>query len=175
MTTNTPAFDMYDGTVPGILQTLKGLSVVLAKAETHCTERNISKDVVLAYRLAPDMFPLVRQVQIVTDQAKGMAARLSGRELPSYPDTETTFEELQARIAKVTGFINSIDRSEIDGSHAKQIHLKLGAREMTFSGAAYAFQFVLPNFYFHAATAYDILRHAGVVLTKADFLGATEA
>jgi hypothetical protein len=175
MSSSNAPFGMYEATIPGIVQTLKGLTTILKKANAHCEAKNIAKDVILAYRLSPDMFHLTRQVQIVTDQAKGLGARLSGRELPSYPDTEASFEELQARLAKVTEFLKSISPGEIDGTEAKTINLKLGPREMTFSGAQYAFQFVLPNFYFHAATAYDILRLAGVGLTKADFLGATDA
>ncbi|MDZ4843177.1 MAG: DUF1993 domain-containing protein [Hyphomicrobium aestuarii] len=117
------------------------------------------------------MYPLARQIQIATDQAKGMAARLAGVDVPSYPDTETTFDDLKARLAKTADYLRRFSPAQINGSEDRDIALKIGPNEMRFKGRDYAFGFVLPNFYFHAATAYDILRHAGVDLSKRDFMG----
>lgn len=162
---------MHQAAVPPVIRTLNALSAILDKAAAHCEARKIDPSVLLGYRLAPDMYPLARQIQIVTDQAKGMAARLAGVEVPSYADTETTFDELKARVAKTVDFVQSIPAEAFEGSEDRQVTLKM-RQEMTFNGRDYAFGFVLPNFYFHAATAYDILRHAGVELGKMDFMGA---
>ena len=161
---------MHQAAVPPVIRTLNALSAILDKAAAHCEARKIDPSVLLNYRLAPDMYPLARQIQVVTDQAKGMAARLGGAEVPSYADTETTFDELRARLAKTIDFVQSISPEAFEGSEDRQITLKMRV-ERTFSGRDYAFGFVLPNFYFHAATAYDILRHAGVELSKMDFMG----
>lgn len=166
------SFSMYQAAVPPVLQILTSLSAVLDKAEAHCASRKIDPAVLVNYRLAPDMFPLSRQIQIMTDQAKGMAARLAGAEVPSYPDTEASFEELKARIAKTIAFVKSFAPDRIDGSEDKTVTLKPGGKEMTFTGSRYLIHFVLPNFYFHATTAYDILRHCGVEIGKMDFLGS---
>ena len=163
---------MYDAAFPPVIRMLEILSAILDKAAAHCEKRKIDPSVLTHYRLAPDMYALPRQVQIVTDQAKGMAARLSEMEVPSYADTESTFEELKARLAKTVDFVKSVPKTQIEGSEDRDIVLKIGGREMTFKGREYVFGFVLPNFYFHATTAYDILRHAGVELGKRDFLGA---
>jgi hypothetical protein len=128
--------------------------------------------VLLNWRLAPDMFPLTRQVQIASDIAKGGAARLAGREVPSYADDEASFAELKARIEKTIKFIESIPAKEIDGSEDRDIALKVGGQEMRFKGAAYLVHFVLPNVYFHATTTYAILRRCGLEIGKRDFLGA---
>ncbi len=166
------SFSMYQASVPPVVQILSSLSAILDKAAAHCATRKIDPAALTNFRLAPDMFPFSRQVQIVTDQAKGMAARLAGVEVPAYPDTETTFAELNARIAKTLDFVKSFPANRIDGSENKEIVLKVGGNEMKFTGSQYLVHFVLPNFYFHAATAYDILRHCGVELGKRDFLGA---
>ncbi len=166
------AVTMYQATVPAALRMLTSLSAILDKMVAHCEAKKIDPAVLLTYRLAPDMFNFTRQVQVVTDQAKGLPARLAGIEVPAYPDTETTVGELKARIAKTIDFIKSIPAERVDGSEEKEIVLKLRADfELKFSGLNYAFGFVLPNLYFHATTAYDILRHAGVPLEKRDFLG----
>jgi hypothetical protein len=117
------------------------------------------------------MFPLSRQVQIATDGLKGCAARLAGVEVPSYPDTEKTFAELQARIAKTIEFVKSFGAKQIDGTEAKKVTLKMRDREVEFLGQAYLLNFVLPNLYFHITTAYAILRHNGVDVGKKDFIG----
>ena len=162
---------LHQAAVPPVLQVLDSLLNILGKAAAHCQARKIDQTVLLGCRLFPDMFPLVRQVQIVTDQAKGMAARLAGVDVPNYPDDETSFEALQARVAGTMSFIKSIHPHQIDGAEDKDIHLKIGGSEMNFKGQQYLLHFVFPNFYFHAATAYNILRHNGVELGKRDFLG----
>lgn len=163
---------MYQVAFPTVIRTLNALSAILDKAAAHCEARKIDPSVLLNYRLYPDMLPLTSQIQIATDQAKGMAARLAGVQVPSYPDTESSIEQLKARIAKTVEFVQSFSPEQFDGSEDREVTMKLRVAERTFSGRDYAFGFVLPNFYFHAATAYDILRHAGVELGKLDFMGA---
>jgi hypothetical protein len=118
------------------------------------------------------MAPLSRQIQIATDQVKGGLARLSGTEPPSWADTETTFEDLQARIQKALDFAAGIKPEQIDGSEGREIVLKVGGNDMPFKGQQFLINFSLPNFYFHVVTAYDILRHNGVEIGKRDFLGS---
>jgi hypothetical protein len=165
------SLSMHQATIPYLLRTLGALSKILDKAAAHCEARKIEPAVLIKYRLAPDMLPLSSQIQIVSDQAKGLGARLTGSEIPSYPDTETSFDELKARLAKTVDYLQSFSPAQFDGSEDREILLKAGPTELNLSGRDYAFGFVLPNFYFHAATAYDILRHAGVEVGKRDFLG----
>jgi uncharacterized protein len=162
---------LYDAAFPPVIRMLENLDAILDKAAAHCAERKIEPAVILGYRIAPDMFPLLRQVQIVTDQAKGMAARLASLDVPSYPDTEATIEELKARIAKTLDFVRSVTPAQVEGAEDREIVLKMRV-ELRFNGRDYVFGYVLPNFYFHATTAYDILRHCGIELGKRDFLGA---
>ena len=162
---------MYSASVPRFANTLKNLSEILAKGESHAAARNIDPGVLLAARLYPDMFPLTRQVQVACDGAKGCAARLAGMEVPRHEDTETTFAELQQRIAKTVAFIESVPPGQIESSEDRRIVLSLRGQEVTFNGLQYLTGFVLPNFYFHVVTAYDILRHNGVELGKRDFIG----
>ena len=161
----------YDASIPLLVRGLHNLSAVLAKAKAHADARAIEPSVLIGSRLAPDMFPLSRQVQIATDTAKGCAARLGGVEIPSFEDTESTFEELQERIAKTLAFIETIPARQLEDASQREIQLKLRGRDVTFTAQAYLFTFVLPNFYFHITTAYGILRHNGVELGKADYLG----
>ena len=162
---------MYQASVPAFLQTLNALSAILDKAEAFATERKIDPAVLLGWRLAPDMFALARQVQIATDHAKGCCARLAGAEVPRWPDDETTFAELRARIARTVEFVQRFDASDLDGSESRDIALTAGTRELRFKGQQYLVGFALPNFYFHATTAYAILRHCGLPIGKRDFLG----
>lgn len=164
------SFSMHQAAVPGILQTLKALDGVLAKAEAYAAEKKIDPSVLLNYRLAPDMFALTRQVQLVTDFAKGAMARLAGREIPKYEDVETTIPELRARIANVTAFVQGFAPADLDGSETRDVTLPIGGQPTTFKGQDYLVNVVLPNFYFHATTAYAILRHCGVPIGKRDFL-----
>ena len=162
---------MHQASAPRFAHTLKSLSAILAKAQAHCEARKIDPLVMTGSRLYPDMFPLVRQVQIACDTAKGAVARLAGVEIPKHEDTEKTFEELRARIQKTLDFIATVKPAQVDGSEEKEIVIKTPSRELRFNGAQYLLGFAHPNFYFHAATAYDILRHNGVEIGKTDFLG----
>jgi hypothetical protein len=162
---------MYQASIPAFVKMLNTLSALLDKAEAYAAERKIDPDVLLNWRLAPDMFPLTRQIQLASDFAKGAAARLAGKEVPKYADEEKTFAELKARIAKTLKFVQSAAPKDIDGSETRDVTLTVGGQEIRFKGEAYLVHFVLPNFYFHAATAYDIVRNFGVGVGKRDFLG----
>ena len=165
------AFAMYDFSIPVLKQALVSLAAILSKAADHAESRKIDPAVFIGARLFPDMFALAKQVQIATDQAKGCAARLAGVEIPVYADSETTFGELQARIEKTIAFLDSVKASQIDGSETRHIVLPLRERTLEFNGQDYLLKWVMPNFYFHVTTAYNILRHNGVDIGKRDFLG----
>jgi hypothetical protein len=162
---------MYQASAPRFANALKNLSAILDKASAHAEAKKIDPAVLLGSRLYPDMLPLLRQVQIASDNAKGAVARLAGVEVPKYEDTEETFADLKQRIAKTIDFVSSFKPAQIDGSEEKDITLKLGPREVTWKGMTYLLGFALPNFYFHVVTAYDILRHDGVEVGKRDFIG----
>ncbi|WP_027150321.1 DUF1993 family protein [Methylobacter tundripaludum] len=162
---------MYQASIPVFVRMLDNLSGILDKAAAHAEARKIDPAIFVNARLAPDMFPLSRQVQIATDMVKGCAARLAGIEVPSYEDNETTFSELQARIAKTKAFIESVSASQVDGSEERKITLKFGSKELSFLGQAYLLDFVLPNVHFHLTTTYAILRHNGVEIGKKDYTG----
>jgi len=166
------SLSMFQASVPVFRQLLGALAKNLERAEANAAERKIDPMVLLAYRLAPDMFPLARQVQIATDHAKGSLSRLAGKEPPRYPDEESSFGELKVRIAKTLDHVRSFTAAEIDGTEAREISVSIGGRQMAFTGQNYLVAFVLPNFYFHVTTAYLILRHCGVPLGKRDFIGA---
>ena len=152
---------------------LNALSVILDKAEAHAEAKKIDPTVLLNARLFPDMFPLTRQVQIACDQAKNGAARLAGLEPPKHEDNEKTFAELKARIAKALAYVKTLDAKAIDAAADRQVTFPLGPNNKGhMKGADYLNHFVLPNFYFHLTTAYDILRHCGLEVGKRDFLGA---
>ncbi len=163
---------MYQASVPLLRTLLGGLSGVLDKGAAFCAAKQVDPSVLINDRLAPDMFPLSRQVQIAADMAKGGVARLAGVEVPSWEDSETTFDELKARLAKTLAFIDGFTPAQIDGSEEREIVLTLRSGEMRFTGQRYLIGFVIPNVAFHCATAYNILRHNGVDVGKRDFLGA---
>jgi hypothetical protein len=163
---------MYQASIPVLTKVLANLAGILKKAETHAAQKKIDPAVFVQARLYPDMYPLARQIQIATDVAKGCASRLSGQTPPAYEDNETNFAELQARIAKTIAFLETFTAEQLDGTEEATITLKVGGREVTFKGLRYLLDFVLPNVYFHTTTAYAILRHGGVQLGKADFLGS---
>ena len=166
------AVSMYAVSIPVFVRGLHAFSAVLKKGAADAEARKFGPEVLLQARLAPDMFALARQVQIACDMVKNGAGRLAGIDLPSFPDTETTFEELEARIAKTVAFLEGISESQLEGSETREITLKFPGRDMTFTGIGYLTGFVLPNFYFHMTTAYGILRHNGVQIGKMDFMGA---
>ncbi len=167
----TQPLSMYQAFVPGVSNTLQALSQVLAKGAAHCEARKIDPAAFLQARLFPDMFPLVKQVQIACDMAKGGVARLAGIDNPKFDDTETSFADLQARIDRTLAFMRSVSPEQIDGSEGKAITLTLPSRTIEFTGQQYLTAFVIPNVYFHATTAYNLLRQGGVDLGKRDFLG----
>lgn len=162
---------MYQASAPRFVHILNNLSAMLDKAQAHAEAKKIDPAALTTFRLFPDMFPLSKQVQVACDLSKGAVARLAGVENPKHEDTEQTFAELKARIAKTIAFINTVKREQIDGTEDKDIVVKLGKQEYTFKGMQYLLNFAYPNFYFHAATAYNILRHNGVELGKKDFVG----
>ena len=164
-------FSMYQASIPAFVFALNNLAAILKKAEAHADNKKIDANVLLQARLYPDMFALTRQVQIACDIVKGGAARLAGAEVPSFPDTEASFEELQARIQKTIAFIQTLPAAQIEGSEAKTITLKVGGNDLSFTAQNYLLRFVNPNLYFHSAIAYGILRHNGVDVGKMDFLG----
>jgi hypothetical protein len=165
------AFTIYDASIPPLVYMLENLSHVLTLGESHARENGIEAKHYLEARLAPDMFALVKQVQVATDMSKGCGARLAGAEIPKYEDTETSFAELQARIAKTVTFLKGLDRAAFTGAEDKAVSLKFPNAEFNFSGKDYLNNFAMPNVYFHITTVYAILRHQGVPLGKPDFLG----
>ena len=155
-----------------VVRKLEAMSLWLDKATAHAEQKKFDVSVLLTARLAPDMYTFTRQIQIASDMAKSAAARLTGTEIPKYEDVETTVDELKARIAKTIEYVRSLPESAYEGSETRDITVSTRARgDLHFKGRDYLLQFTLPNFYFHATTAYDILRHNGVQLGKADFLG----
>jgi hypothetical protein len=162
---------MYQASAPRFANMLRNLSVLLDKGQAHCEARKIDPAVMGGMRLIADMFPLSRQVQIACDTAKGAVARLAALDIPKHEDTEQTFAELKQRIAKTIDFILSVPAEKIDGSEDRQVTLRLGGRDVTFTGIQYLLGFAHPNFYFHVTTAYDILRANGVELGKRDYIG----
>ena len=161
----------YDATVPAYLQILGALSGILGKAEAHCKAKNIQEEVLLSARLYPDMFPLARQIQTACDFAVKGCARLTGSEVPSTPDTEKSFADLQARIAKTVEYVKSYKPAQFDGADSRDVTFPAGGGNLTLKGQQFLSSFSFPNFYFHAATAHGILRHNGVEIGKRDFLG----
>ena len=162
---------MYQCSALVFTHNLKNLSKILRQAAADCKARGYDPSVLLNTRLAPDMLPLIRQVQIATDNAKGCCARLTGVANPVFEDDETTFPELQERIKRVLGFIRSLKAAQFEGSDSRQVEMKTPIGNLTFNGADYLNGWALPNFYFHYGAAYNLLRHNGVQLGKLDFLG----
>lgn len=165
------SFTLHGAATTTFVSNLKNLSSFLTKAEASAEARKFDVAVLLQSRLAPDMLPLVRQVQMTCDHAKFTLARLGGVDAPSHPDTETTVAELQERIAKVIAFVESVPAAAVDASADREIAFKAGPMELKFHGGDYLTRWALPNFYFHLTAAYSILRHNGVPLGKRDFLG----
>lgn len=153
-------------------QMLGGLKDVLTKAEAHATARNIEPGALLSARLFPDMFTLLRQVQVACDFAKSVSARLAGVEVPAYDDQETSFADLKARIAKTLVFVNGLTAQQFEGSETREIITQAGTpKEKRFSGQSYLLNYGLPHFFFHVSTAYAILRSNGVEVGKKDYIG----
>ena len=165
------AISMYQISVPLFIKTLGNLSAILDKGAAFAAARKVDPSVLLAYRLAPDMLSLTRQVQIAADHAKRASARLAGVEPPAYEDNEASFAELKARIEKTVAFINTLKPAQFEGAESREITLKIGGNNKTLSGQTYFLHNALPNFFFHTTTAYAILRHCGVEIGKKDFIG----
>ncbi len=162
---------MYVATVPPITRSLTNLRAILEKAAAFAEARKIEPSVLINARLYPDMYPLARQVQIATDVAKGAVSRLAGLEPPKYDDNEVTFPDLLARIDKTLALLASFAPAQLEGTEDKTVLVPMRDKTATFQGLPYLLDFVLPNVYFHVATAYAILRHNGVEIGKRDFLG----
>ncbi len=165
------SYSMSQAFLPAFTTGLEAMSAILDKAEAFAAAKKIDASVLLQTRLAPDMFPLVRQVQIATDLAKNGLARLAGGEAPRYEDNETTIAQLKARIEKTVAFIKGLDTAKIDASAERGISFPLGPKKGEMKGADYLSLFVMPNVYFHLMAAYLILRHCGADVGKMDFLG----
>lgn len=164
---------IYASSIPVFQQMLGGLKEVLRKAEAHATEKKIDPNALLQARLFPDMFPLLRQVQVATDFAKSVSARLAGVEVPKLEETEQTFAELQARIDTVLAFMEGLDVAKFDEAATREIVTQAGTpKEKRFTGQSYLLNYGLPHFFFHTTTAYAILRHNGVEVGKKDYIGS---
>ena len=163
---------MYQAAVQPFVQHLGALSALLAKAEAHAVAKKFDPAVLLSLRLAPDMLPLSRQVQIACDFAKSATARLAGAEVPNGKDDEKTLAELRGRIGKTLDYVRSFKADQIDGSEERDVTITVAGKSVAFKGQPYLIQFVLPNFYFHCTVTYAILRHNGVELGKRDFMGS---
>ena len=168
------AMSLYQVTVPVFVKALSNLRSVLEKAKTHALDHKIEEAAFMQARLFPDMLPLPRQVQIATDIARGASARLAGQEPPPYEDNEQTFDDLLARIDRTLAYIKGLDEKALDGAETREITRPVRGQPHTFTGLNYLLQFAMPNVYFHCATAYGLLRHNGVPLGKADFLGTLD-
>jgi hypothetical protein len=163
---------MYAASIPVFKQMLNSLKDILSKAEAHAAEKKIEPGALLQARLFPDMLPFTRQIQIATDFAKGVSARLAGVDVPAYDDNEQTFAELQARIANTLALIDGFKPEQVDGSETREVVLRPGTpKEKKLTGQSYLLSYGLPQFFFHVTTAYAILRHNGVDIGKRDYMG----
>ena len=162
---------MYETSIPVMQRLMRNLIGVLEKAEAHATAKKIDADVLPNCRLAADMLPLKRQVQIATDMAKGAAARLAGTEAPKWDDTEATLADLKGRLTKAIDYLGTIKREQIDGSETRSIALTISGQPKELDGHRYLMTHAYPHFYFHIVTAFDILRHNGVDVGKRDYIG----
>lgn len=162
---------MYHASVPRLVNALNNLSHVLGKAQSHIEARKLDPKTLLEFRLYPDMLNMTRQVQIASDTAKGLVARLAGLDNPVYEDNEQSIAELQARLAKTVAFMQSVSAAQIDGTEDKAIVTKRGDKETHYKGMQFLLGHALPNVYFHSSMTYAILRHNGVDIGKRDYLG----
>ena len=164
---------LYSASVPVFRQMLTSLSAILTKAEAHAIDKKIEPNALLQARLFPDMFPLIRQVQIATEFARGASARLAGVEVPTAANDEATFADLQAHLTKAIAFLDGLSAAQIEGQEDREIVLRPGTpKERKFTGHAYLMHYALPQFFFHVTTTYAILRHNGVEVGKKDYMGA---
>lgn len=167
------SLSIYAASVPVFQQMLGSLNNILHKAEAHAETRKIEPQALLGARLAPDMFPLTRQVQIACDFAKGVCGRLAQVDLPVHEDNEQSFAELLARIDTVLAFIGGLPKSAFEGAENREIVLRPGTpKERRFNGQDYLLHYGLPQFFFHHAASYALLRHNGIAIGKLDYMGA---
>ncbi len=169
------SISMHSASVPIFVRMLGNMNTWLDKAEAHAKEKKFESSVYLSARLAPDMLPFTAQIQIACDAAKFCMSRISGVEAPKFEDNEATLADLRERVRKTIDYVSSVPADAIDGTDAKDITVPRRAGPMTMKGETYLKQFVLPNFFFHVTTVYALLRHNGVDLGKADYLGALTA
>ncbi|MDI1308833.1 MAG: DUF1993 domain-containing protein [Methylotenera sp.] len=164
--------NMYEIAIPPLDRALSNLTSILKIGEEHADAKKIEHAIFLNARLFPDMYPLIRQVQIATDMSKGAAARLARLEVPKFEDNESTFADLYTRIAKTIAFLDTVDSAQLEGSESREVIVNVRKIDLKFSGQDYLLKWVNPNVYFHITTCYNILRHNGVELGKPDFLGS---
>lgn len=163
---------MHAASVPAFARMLGNMLAWLDAAKAHAEARKFPADNYLTLRLAPDMLPFTKQIQIASDAAKGCVARLAGQEIPKYEDNEATLDELAERIRKTRDYVLSVPEAAFDGSEGREITIpRRSGDPLKFDGLSYLRHFAMPNFYFHATTTYALLRHAGVPLGKQDYLG----
>jgi uncharacterized protein len=165
---------MYEASIPLFLHTLESLRSILQTGAAHAEAKKFDPNVLVNSRLAPDMFTLARQVQIASDAAKSAAARLTGTEPPKFEDTESTLPELIARVEKTINYLRGFTPAQFEGSEERTININTPRATLTFVGLKFLRHWALPNFFFHVTTAYNLLRHNGVELGKADFLGKVQ-
>jgi uncharacterized protein len=173
--TTIMTISMYEASIPLFVHTLRNLRAILQKGVAYAESKKLDATVLAASRLFPDMLPLARQIQIASDAAKGCAARLAGVEAPKFEDNETTLPELIARVDKTLDYLQGFKAAQIDGSEERAIEIKVPNKTFTFTGLIYLRHWAIPNFYFHVTTAYALLRHNGVEIGKADFLGGAQS
>jgi hypothetical protein len=164
------SISMYEASIPHFIRMLGNLSSILDKAWVHAETKNIDESVFINARLAPDMYPLSQQIQIVTYMAKACVSRLAGLEVPGYEDNETTFADFKTLIAQTIYFLQTIDSEQIDNSYDQTITIKMSDKAVVYTGQVYLLDVIIPHFYFHVTTAYAILRHHGVELGKKDYI-----
>ncbi len=165
------SISVYDQSIARMSHMLQNLDKIVSRAETYSQAIDIEPSVLLQARLFPTMRNFIFQIQVATDMAKGCAARLSGTDMPKWSDEEETFADVHARIKKALDFLATFKPEQFEGSETRELELKLGSHTVKFTGQSYLLGFVLPNFYFHMTTAYNLLRHNGLDLGKRDFLG----
>ena len=164
------SISMYEASIPHFIRMLVNLSAILGKTSVHAHTKNIEASVFINARLAPDMYPLSQQIQIVTYMAKACAARLAGLDVPVYRENETTFADFQALITQTIAYLQAIDSEQIDNSYNQTITIKMNDKAVVYTSQVYLLEVIIPHFYFHVTTAYAILRHHGVELGKKDYI-----
>lgn len=162
---------LYDASIAPLIRNLHNLQHILQQGASYAAQKKVAPEILLNSRLYVDMYPFIKQVQLVSDMSKGAGSRLAGLEIPQYADDETSFDMLYARVDKTIAFLEQIQPGQLAGAEGKEVVLTIRKVDLTFSGLDYLQKWVMPNVYFHTTTAYNILRHLGVPLGKTDYLG----